>query len=209
MSHYACPILNVLLESIHRIFVLFLLNLNIQIVLRFDYLCPMCHISIFSFVLFLCLTHIVLESIHQIVLLFWGFLLKYSNITMIWLPMSDTSQLDFFIHLITYSEKPNFDTAICHFCQPQTACQSHSSTAPVYSHCPQLLSTAATVTAAAGTATIAVVHNRSRSPSVLCGHSPSAPCHIPPLPLSAVAVCRCHRKSTSAAVQCLLLLVYH
>ena len=68
---------------------------------------------IFSFILFSCLTHIVLESIHCIFLLFWVFLLKYSNSTLIQLPMSDMSHLNFFIHLIfldshTYSEKPNF-----------------------------------------------------------------------------------------------------
>ncbi len=80
---------------------------SILIVLRLDYLCPICHILIVSYILFSCLTHVILEFIH------WVFLLKYSNSNMIRLPMSNMSHLFFsliWIFLVsqTYSEKPNF-----------------------------------------------------------------------------------------------------
>ena len=40
--------------------------LNIPIVLWFDYPCPICHILIYSFILFSCLTNVLLVSIHRI-----------------------------------------------------------------------------------------------------------------------------------------------
>ncbi len=120
--------------------------------------------------------------------------------------MSDMSHLNFFINLIfscltNIFQETKFshvchisvDTAICHFCQLWTACPEPF--LPSHSHRPQLLPAAATVTLTAGTAA-AVVHNRSRSPSVrpAASHS-TAPvsCHHSQL-LCAVAA------GTAAAV---------
>jgi hypothetical protein len=72
MSHDACPILHVLLESIHQIFFLFFFVFyqSIPIELQFDYLCPICHILIVSYIIFSCLIRVVLESIQRIFLFF-------------------------------------------------------------------------------------------------------------------------------------------
>ncbi len=128
--------------------------------------------------------------------------------------MSDMSHLNFSLILLflvsqTYSEKPNFLMFVIFLLTQSsaifTSCgllvQSHLSAA-VHSHCSQLLSAAATVTATAGTAAV-VVHNKNCSPSAATVHSCCAPLLPPPplplphsrhpLPPSTVAVrCRCH-----------------
>ena len=88
MSHDACSILHVLLESIHWIFLLlffcFLLKYSDSATVRL----PMSDMYIWSvsYIIFSCLIHVVLES---------TFLLKYSNSNIIRLPMSVMSHLIF------------------------------------------------------------------------------------------------------------------
>ena len=71
MSHDTSPFLDVLLESKHQIFLVFLcFYLNIPIVLQFDYLCLICHILFFIHPVFLSHTHrIRVHTLHFLVVL--------------------------------------------------------------------------------------------------------------------------------------------
>ncbi len=148
MSHDACPILHVLSESIHRIFLFlfFVFYWSILIELRFDCLCPICHILIVSYIIVSCLSHVVGESIQWIFLYFFVFLLKYSKSNMIRLPRSVMSHLKYFVYLIFLSHKhiPRNRTFSCfsYFCWhshlsflPDVDCSQPQPSPPVAVRC--------------------------------------------------------------------------